>query len=64
MASLRKEIAAEMEVKLNKKLKRILGHLAEKNPSLHIDVDEICACCESEHEPETIAKLLMILDHH
>ena len=52
LATLRKEIAAEMEDKLNKKLKTILEHLAEKNPSLHINVDELCASGQSEESED------------
>ncbi|KAL8121437.1 hypothetical protein AgCh_018240 [Apium graveolens] len=40
---MREEIAAEMDDKLNKKLKKILGRLAEMNPAINVNVDELCA---------------------
>lgn len=41
-----------MEDKLNRKLKTILEHLAENNPSLHINVDELCATGQSEESED------------
>ncbi|KAL8094211.1 hypothetical protein AgCh_035914 [Apium graveolens] len=39
---MREEIASEMDDKLNKKLKKILGRLAEMNPATNVNVDELC----------------------
>lgn len=49
------KLAAQMEDKMNKKLEKILGKLAEQNPSLNINVKELLAvaCVEGEGETAT-----------
>lgn len=42
LEKMRKEIAAEMDDKMNKKLGKILGRLAEMNPTLNVNVEELC----------------------
>ena len=49
------KLAAQMEDKMNKKLEKILGKLAEQNLSLNINVKELLAvaCVEGEGETAT-----------
>lgn len=42
LAKIREELSAEMEEKMNQKLKSILGRIAEQNPTLKINVEELC----------------------
>ncbi|KAL8094197.1 hypothetical protein AgCh_035900 [Apium graveolens] len=39
---MREKISAEMDDKLNKKLRKILGRLVEMNPAINVNIDELC----------------------
>ncbi|KAL6553775.1 hypothetical protein OROMI_019448 [Orobanche minor] len=43
LKQLRDDLASEMVDKMNHKLEKILGKLVEQNPSLNINVKELCA---------------------
>lgn len=43
LAKLKEEIAAELEEKMKKKLKKIFVKLAEMNHALNVNVDQLCA---------------------
>lgn len=43
LAKMREEIAAEIDDKMNKKLRKIFGRLVKMNPTVNVIVDELCA---------------------
>ncbi|KAL6582166.1 hypothetical protein OROMI_006180 [Orobanche minor] len=52
LKQLRDDLASEMEDKMNQKLEKILGKLAEQNPSLNINIKELCATTSVEDRDE------------
>lgn len=43
LEKMRKEIVAEMDDKMNKKLRKFFGRLVEANPSINVNFEELCA---------------------
>lgn len=42
LAKIKEELSTEMEEKMNQKLKAILGKIAKVNPTLQMNVEELC----------------------
>ena len=43
LEKVREEIATEMEDKMNRKLRKILEKLGEMNPTLNVNIEDMCA---------------------